>query len=207
MPNTNKNIEVEIRGPLSREQFDDLVRRLEDVGEKVIDKDRVLIDYSTFLDNNIEDRTKDIRLRVTNGVPEMIVKLGNWGGAEQRKELSVTTKSGEFDTLVEIFGALGFTKGMLCIRKSKVYMYKEIEFALVEVPGHSYYYEAEKMAAEGDDTDKLIQEMTNECANLDLSVFSKKQFFEYIEELNKKANEVFDFTNYKTGYFKDRFGL
>lgn len=73
-------------------------------------------------------------MRVTNGIPEIIVKIGEWSGTEQRKELSFFGKQGEFDTLVEIFAALGFRKGMMCERKSKVYEYKGIEFALVEVP-------------------------------------------------------------------------
>jgi adenylate cyclase class IV len=203
----DKNIEIEIRGPLSKEEFDNLVKLFEVEGEKTSEKDRVLIDYSTFLEGGIEKRKKDIRLRVTNGVPEIIVKVGEWGGTEQRKELSAFTKPGEFDTLVEIFGELGFIKGILCVRKSKVYEYKGIEFALVEVPGHSYYYEAEKMATNKENGDNLIKEIENVCKELKLSIFDKKQFFEYVNKLNKEANEVFDYRNYTSNYFKNRFNL
>ncbi len=203
----NKNIEIEVRGPLSKEKFESLVKFFETKGKKITEKNRVLIDYSTFLEGRIENRQKDIRLRATNGIPEIIVKIGNWGGVEQRKELSVSAKPGEFDTLVQIFAALGFYKGVLGIRKSKVYKYKGIEFALVEVPRHSYYYEAEKMANEKEDTDKIIQEIKNICRNLDLEVFDKKQFFKYIDKLNKEVNEVFDYKSYTPNYFKNRFGL
>ena len=203
----DKNIEIEIRGPLSKEEFDNLVKLFEVEGEKTSEKDRVLIDYSTFLEGGIEKRKQDIRLRVTNGIPEIIVKVGEWGGTEQRKELSVFTKPGEFDTLVEIFSELGFIKGILCVRKSKVYEYKGIEFALVEVPGHSYYYEAEKMATNKENGDNLIKEIENVCKELKLSIFDKKEFFEYVNKLNKEANEVFDYRNYTSNYFKNRFNL
>lgn len=203
----DKNIEIEIRGPLSEKEFENLVKFFESNGKKKSEKNRVLIDYSTFLEGGVENRKKDIRLRVTNGVPEIIVKVGEWGGREQRKELSVFTKQGEFDTLVEIFGELGFRKGMLCVRKSKVYEYKDIEFALVEVPGHSYYYEAEKMAHEKEDADKIIKEIKNVCKDLNLEVFDKKQFFEYIDKLNKESNEIFDYKNHTLNYFKNRFDL
>lgn len=203
----SKNIEIEIRGPLTKEKFNDLVCLFEAKAKKIAEKDRVLIDYSTFLEGGVENRHKDIRLRVTNGIPEIIVKVGEWGGAEQRKELSVFTKQGEFDTLVEIFGALGFYKGMLCVRKSKVYEYKDIEFALVEVPGHSYYYEAEKMAHEKEDAEKIIKEIENVCKDLKLDIFDKKQFFEYIDKLNKESNEMFNYNNYTPNYFKNRFDL
>ncbi|MFA4975365.1 MAG: hypothetical protein WC839_01970 [Candidatus Paceibacterota bacterium] len=203
----DKNIEIEIRGPLSKEEFDNLVKFFENKGEKILEKNRVLIDYSTFLEGGVENRKKDIRLRVTNGVPEIVVKVGEWGGAEQRKELSAFTKPGEFDTLVEIFGELGFGQGMLCVRKSKVYQYKDIEFALVEVPGHSYYYEAEKMANNKEDGDELIKEIKNVCKELGLNIFDKKQFFEYIDKLNKESNEIFNYKNYTSNYFKNRFRL
>ena len=203
----DKNIEIEIRGPLSKGEFENLVKFFDSSGKKKSEKDRVLIDYSTFLEGGVEHRKKDIRLRVTNGIPEIIVKVGEWGGVEQRKELSVFAKPGEFDTLVEVFGALGFYKGMLCVRKSKVYEYKDIEFALVEVPEHSYYYEAEKMAHEKEDADKIIKEMSDICKNLGLKVFDKKQFFEYVEKLNKESNEIFDYKNYTSNYFKNRFDL
>ena len=203
----DKNIEIEIRGPLSKEEFENLVKFFESNGKKKSEKDRVLIDYSTFLEGGVENRKKDIRLRVTNGIPEIIVKVGEWGGNEQRKELSVFIKQGEFDTLVEIFGELGFGKGMLCVRKSKVFEYKNIEFALVEVPGHSYYYEAEKMASGIENGAALIKEIENVCRELKLDVFDKKQFFDYVEKLNKESNEIFDYKNYTSHYFKNRFDL
>ena len=203
----NKNIEVEVRGPLTKEKFDDLVKLFATQNIKAGEKDRILIDYSTFLEGGVENRKKDIRLRVTNGVPEIIVKIGAWGGTEHRKELSAFTKPGEFDNLVQIFDALGFHKGVLCVRKSKIYEYKDIEFALVEVPGHSYYYEAEKMADEKTDAEAVIEEIETVCQELKLEVFDKKQFFEYIDKLNKEANEIFDYQDYTPEYFKNRFSL
>jgi predicted adenylyl cyclase CyaB len=203
----NKNIEIEIRGPMIKEKFVDLARLFEIKGKKIVDKNRVLIDYSSSLEGGIENRHKDIRLRVTNGIPEIIVKLGKWGGIDQRREISVLAKKGEFDALVEIFGELGFRKGVLCVRNSKVYEYKGIEFALVEVPGHSYYYEAEKMASEKEDTSEITDEIVGVCKDLGLETFSQKQFFEYINKLNKEANEIFDYQTYIPNYFKDRFGL
>jgi len=203
----DKNIEIEIRGPLSKEKFEELIKLFNEKGKKKSEKDRVLIDYSTFLEGGVENRKKDIRLRSTNKIPEIIVKIGEWGENEQRKELSIFGKPGEFDVMVEIFGELGYKKGMLCERKSKVYDYEGIEFALVEVPGHSYYYEAEKMADKDENCEELIAEIKNVCKGLGLDVFDKDQFFKYVQDLNKEANEVFDYENYTIDYFKKRFGI
>ena len=202
-----KNIEIEIRGPLTTNAYAELKSFLETNARKVETKERILIDYSSFLPGEMKDRKKDIRLRITNNVPEIMVKLGNWGGVDQRKELSVTTAPGTFDTLVEIFAALGYEKGVLCDRRTEAYEYKGVEFALVEVPDHSYYYEAEKMARADQDMEILTEEITSVCSDLNLPIFSGEEFFAYVETLNREANEVFDFAKEGPGYFKKRFGF
>ena len=169
-------------------------------------KSGILIDYSTFLPGEgIRDRQKDIRVRVTNGIPEIVVKLGSWGGSESRRELSFKGKEGEFETLVEIFGQLGFTKGTLAKRDALVYDYKDIEFALVQTPGGHYYFEAEKMAHNEEDFVKVENEIRGVCEELKLEVVSKDGFFEFIDELNKTDNSVFEFKDFKENYFKDKF--
>lgn len=204
----HKTIEVEQRGHLSNEQYVELLRFFTQYASFVTKKERVLIDYSVFLpEEGIRERQRDIRLRVTNGIPEIIIKLGSWGGREERKELSVLAKKGEFDTLVQIFAALGFRKGIMAVRTSQVFMYQGIEFALVEVPGHSYYFEAEKMVEEDGDKAKAQREIQSVLRELHLTPFSREEFFEYIEELNDTANELFDFADYKDGDFQRRFSL
>lgn len=202
----NKDIEVEVRGLLSREAYQKVRGYFEKHAKFLEEKERMLIDYSTFLpDEGLRDRKKDIRVRVTNGIPEIVVKLGSWGGSESRKELSFKGCEGEFETLVEIFGQLGFQKGIFAVRKTLAYEYKGVEFALVEVPNHSYYFEAEKMAHGDADFKNVEGEIRGVCREIGLEVIDKEGFFEYIEKLNKEANEVFDFNENKQNFFKNRF--
>ncbi len=203
-----QDIEVELRGLLTKDQFDDLSTNLSEKSGLKEEKNRILLDYSTFLPGEgLEDRKKDIRVRVTNGIPEIVVKIGAWGGSESRRELSFRGNPGTFDTLVEIFGQLGFTKAVLCERRTRVYDYKGVEFALVEVPNHSYFFEAEMMAhreADFCETEGVIREV---CSELGLSVMTKEDFFQYVETLNKEANGVFEFGSYVDNQFKERYGV
>ena len=203
-----KNIEVELRGLLSKKKFLELNEFFRKKGKFKESKNRILIDYSIFLSGQgIENRTKDIRLRVTNGVPEIIVKIGRWGGLESRKEISILAYKGDFDKLVEAFAVMGFERGVLCVRKIEVYEYKNVEFSLVEVPGHSYYFEAEKLINTDQDREIAKQEIAEVCKELELDVFDDKSFFAYIRRLNKEVNEVFEFKNHTKNYFKNRFNL
>jgi len=63
------------------------------------------------------------------------------------------------------------------------------------------------MAHEREDAEKMIKEIKNVCKDLNLEIFDKKQFFEYIDKLNKESNEVFDYKNHTPNYFKNRFNL
>ena len=199
-----KNIEVEVSGPLTTEQFKELNLFLDQNGKKTNVKHRVLIDYSTFLGDGLRNRKKDIRLRITNGQPEIIVKLGDWTSSNHRKELSVFTEEGSFDRLVQIYAALGYEKGMLCERITQVYEYNDIEFALVEIPGHSYHFEAEIMSDE-DNISDARRHIEKVCGELGMTIFTDDEYMNYIETLNKEANEVFDFKNYTEDYFENRY--
>ena len=194
-----KNIEVEIRGPLTKDEFDKLNTFLLNNGSFKEKKERVLIDYSSGMEN----RTKDIRIRETNGVPEIVLKLGSWGGTESREEVLIKTESNKFESLVKVFGELGFEKGVLCVRNSLVYDYKGIEFALVEVPNHSIFFEAEIVSTQAD-SEEAERSIKQVCDKLNLKVFTKDDFFEYVNKLNKEANINFDYKNFRKGYFEEK---
>lgn len=194
-----KDIEVEIRGPLTKDEFDKLNSFLLQDGVFREKKERILIDYSS----GVENRTKDIRIRETNGVPEIVLKLGSWGGTESREEISIKTELGKFESLVKVFGELGYEKGVLCVRNSMVYDYKGIEFALVEVPNHSFFFEAE-IVSTPEGTEEAEKNIKQICDELNLKVFSKDDFFEYINTLNKEANIDFDYKNFEKGYFEEK---
>jgi len=177
MAKANKNIEVEIRGPLTRSEYFNLERFLKKNGRFVQKKDRVLIDYST---EGLESRNTDIRLRATNRVPEIVIKTGKLGGSDERQELSVLTRKNNFDNLVKAFAVLGLKKGILCVRKGNIYKYKDIEFSVVEVPNHSYYFEVEKLIRDNKHKNTAKQELMKMCKKLNLRVFTDKGLFSYL---------------------------
>ncbi len=203
-----QNIEIEVRGPLTTEQHQKLTAFLKENGTEKDIKRRIFIDYSTFLPNGgIRSRNKDIRVRVTNDYPAIVVKIGAWGGSDNRKELIFKGEKGKFDVLVEILKELGLTKGILGKRIITAYDYKGIEFALHEIPGHSYFFEAEKMATKAEDSVKVTEEINATCAQLGLVPFTQEGFFAYIEKLNAEANAVFDASELSDSNLKDIFKI
>lgn len=203
----SKTIEVEMRGTLDSSAIPELVEKILSEGEFVQRKERVLIDYSTCLpEQGIEGRKLDIRLRNTNKLSEIILKTGAWGGSDARREYSVKTND-SFDTLVQIYKLLGLSKGILCVRNIDVYTYKGVEIALVEVPEHSYFFEAEIELAETEGTEKAQATLKEVLNELGLVTYTDTEYFTYIELLNKEANTIFDANQESETYFKDTFGI
>ena len=95
---------------------------------------------------------------------------------------------------------------MLCERISRVYDYKGVEFALVEVPGHSFHYEAEMMTEAGE-TEGTMEEIRKICAELGLEIWDDRGYFDYIEKLNIEANTIFDYDEYFEGDLEKKFGF
>jgi predicted adenylyl cyclase CyaB len=203
-----KNIEVEVRGPLTKKQFINLRSKLSKEGKFIAHKNRVAICYpDPETGSLVENCNTDIRIRSTNGVPEIIIKKGKWGAIdENRREFSLVGKPGEFHKMVMMLGALGFDRGVVVVRRGEIHKYKGVEFSLVEVPNHSYFFEAEIMAHESE-KEKAREKIGKICKDLGLELFGEKDFYDYINILNKEANQEFIFEEYDEDYFQKTFPL
>lgn len=203
-----KNIEVELRGPLPKKKYEEMKAFFEENGRDKLLKNRIVIDYTTCIEGEIlRDRNLDIRARITNGTPEMIIRVGKWQGSDVRKEISVLLQNGQFSNLVRAFGALGYKKGVLCVRNILVYNYDGIEFALVEVPGHSYLFEAEVLVSSENEIKPAQEKIKNKCNDLSLELFSDADYFNYIEVLNSEANKIFDIEVDGDDYFAKKYNI
>ncbi len=200
-------IEIEMRGPVLESQLLSLKSKLKECAQFVERKNRILIDYSTLIpEQGIEKRNTDIRLRNTNGVSEIITKTGSWGGSDVRREYKATV-AGSFDTLVQIYRFLGYSRGVLCMRNIDVYKYKNVEITLVEVPEHSYFFEAEIEQDGTDNLDSIKEQLEETLRFFELQVFSDTEYFAYIEKLNKEANTIFDAEVEPEEHFKVKFNI
>jgi uncharacterized protein YpuA (DUF1002 family) len=65
---------------------------------------------------------------------------------------------------------------------------------LVEVPGHSFYFEAEIVASPNSDHDDVRKKIQSVLTELGLETFSEDDFHDYIDQLNAESNEVYEYT-------------
>lgn len=201
------HIEVEVRGEISKEKFDELTNLFKQEGEFVERKERVLIDYSTSLPSQgIEGRTLDIRLRSTNGKAEIVVKKGSWGGSDARVESIARLAEGEFSSAVHAFALMGYTQGMVCHVINNVFVYQDIEFVLRE-QGPYFVVEAELLATDQAGADIARARLEEVCTILGIELFDDTAFYAFIEKVNTEVNNVYDFEKDGADYFRKRFNI
>lgn len=193
----NNNIEVELRGPLTEEQYQAIISTLNLKGKLIANQNRFLLDYSTFLEG-ISERKLDVRVRVTNGKVEIVVKKGKFGGIS-REEASLFPEDNSIENTLKLMSLLGYNKAVACDRSITRYMVDGIEFAIQDVKDftnsgaiHSRFFEAEIMSNE-EGKDNAVTKIRNFLSINNLKEFSETEWYEYVEKINKEANGVFNY--------------
>ena len=132
----------------------------------------------------------DLRIKETNQNYEFSLKVGQLG-KKSRREISIPFPKEKADEALDFLKFLGKKDGLIAKRNASIYEYEKIEWAIVEVPGHSCYFEAEKIVSSEKDAKKAIEEIKSVARTLGLKLLNSKETIEYIKKLDKQANKLF----------------
>ncbi len=177
--------EVELRGKLTPEKKTKLVKFLMKNGKLVKSYKRTQWIFGLSHSKKI-----DLRIKQTNGKNEFSLKVGKLNNSN-RKEISIPFDKDKLKESIDFLKYLGYREGLRAIRNADIYEYRRIEWAIVEVPGHSNYFEAEKLVGSKKEGKCAVKEIEKIALELGLKVFSPKETLEYISILDAEANKVF----------------
>jgi len=199
--------EIEQRGKLSEEKFDELTKFFSKEGKKLDQKNRISLIWCTAKQNiaEVKDEEIDLRLRVTNGHGEVVLKHGKWGGKENRKEFSFAVENLEkFWDYLEFVRILGYHNFLVTETVKNDYEYKGVEFSLVEVPGWGYYFEAEILTdeAEIEEAHKKIEETVK---SVGLEIITEEGYHELLDGINNRPGGRMDLDTVDMEELKKRF--
>lgn len=133
-----QDIELELRGECT-ETFDELKRQLDALATGV-EETRVMAMFFGKMDG----QGVDIRCRVTNGVGEVVTKIGDYH-AHDRREVSVDVTREQVVGFAKMFSAMGFSNAKVGTRKIWKYVVDDIEVSLVRGVSGLGYVEFEKL--------------------------------------------------------------
>ncbi len=177
--------EIEHRGRLSKKQKAELEAILKKNGKLIKKYER-----TQWIFGLSHKKTIDFRIKQTNGENEFSLKVGRLNDSN-RKEISIPFGEDKLEESFEFAKYMGHSEGLIAIRNASIYLYKGVEWAIVEVPSHSYYFEAEKLVENKKDGKKALTEIEKIASELGLKIFTPEETLAYIRLLDKEANEEF----------------
>lgn len=180
-----KTFEVELRGPLTPTTKKKLLKFLDSHGKKVKEYKRTQWIFGLSHQKKI-----DFRIKQTNGECEFSLKAGKLSDTN-RHEISIPFVKDRLQQALDLAKYLGRNEGLIAKRNASIYSYKGIEWAVVDVPGHSSYFEAEKLVKNKDAAGKAEKEIRRVAEELGLNIFADKELMGYIRKLDKEANKKF----------------
>jgi len=204
----NKKFEVEFIGEINKGKFLELKEIFEKKGRFKGSKERLSFMY--FKDeipkdlSEIKDEPIDLRFRVTNKMPEIVLKYGIFSGSHARKEISINIKNEDIEKYLEFLALLGWKIGVINATRTSVYEYKEIEFSLVDVKDHGYNFEAEILTDE-DKVKEAKEKIIAELNSLSIRPFDEERLSKYCNAINNNKELQFDLSKQSFNELRNRF--
>lgn len=187
-------VEIEIRGTLTKEEFDKANSFFATNGilKEVQDREMILLLDTLGYDSDPTKREVDIRIRCTNGKTELMVKKKVSENNVARSEKAFDFGDMSLDDAKELVKSFGSVKGQWMHRKKNVYDYDGVEWSLVEAVPGVFYYEAEMVAEEGQDMEKIRKDLMVKAQNQGYSVLEPEEYRRFIEMLGSTVNRYID---------------
>ena len=177
------SIEVEIRGIITKEEFD---------------KAKVFLDQKSS--SKVEDNREtyffivpNLNLKVANAKSNGTAKIALKTGSESQianEELEISIKPEDTETAIKIFNHLGFDKYKRSDQIRTNYIYKELEIALKWSQDWSYHFEMEFVTDDNSKVEELKKQLHVIASEIGLTPMTESQLEDYITNLRKKQGLI-----------------
>ena len=176
--------EIEIRGKLSKSDFENLFPFLNKNGKIKNHYHRLSADISFGFDNTQRkwnNTTRiDLRIKKSDDEEKITAKIGRFDRKE-REEIEVKLIPGEILNALDLFEALGYKSGMIYCWESWEFDYKKFEIKISKYTNDYYTFEIESSVS---NPDLLAKE-------LNLKPYTQKEYKRTIEWENKNIHRIY----------------
>lgn len=180
-----KNIELELRAEVPQKQYYKLLAKLKH-DAKIVSRTKRL---SVMCFGNVGKNTFDVRIRITNGKAEVVIKKGKLH-AHDRIEISSPINKSQFVKMVELFSLFDFKMEVAERETYNFDMGNDVVFSLVNA-GKIAYIEIEKMSSKKD-IKQNKKRLIDILARYNLKPVTKQAEFDKIcEQLSKYSDWPF----------------
>ncbi len=181
--------EVESRAILREEQYNSLLKELQNTATFVEQKTRLSLCFTrieTLDARELLNETTDLRVRITNNNAEIVLKQGPWSVRDQRREITIQIEKTDFWSAVELLRNIGFVTGFIAETETTVFTQNNLEFAVVKTCDTLYYVEAEKMVTTKEFIGRVQAEIEEAFAKLHIRTATENEYHELLNNMNRK---------------------
>ncbi len=177
--------EIEIRGKLTKEKFDELFNKLNVDGKLADHYHRLSLDLSPGFDPVTKtwknSSGTDIRLKKSDEKEKLSVKMGTFQDKE-RKEVEIKLQTGEFFSALDFLEALGYNSGMIYYWESWEFDYSGVEIKLSKYTDDYFTFEIE--GKENFDVDAIAKDF-------ELVSYSEEEYRQAINWENQNIHQLY----------------
>ncbi|MBU2562419.1 MAG: NUDIX domain-containing protein [Nanoarchaeota archaeon] len=171
MPELSKNLEIEIRSFISKEQYEKLLEFFKQ-NAKLIKED--------FQETHYFNCPQDLRIQKNSKGSKIWMKKGKLHD-EFREEVEMRLKHEDFDKAKEIFNLIGLNTQIKWLRKRNQFNWERVKVCLDYTKGYGYIIELEKIGTD-QNKEQVLEELKQKLKQLGISITPKQEFekaFEY----------------------------
>ena len=177
--------EIEIRGKLSKDKFEELFKLLTSEGKLTDHYHRLSIDLSPGFDPKTKtwknSSGTDIRLKKSDDKEKLSIKTGNFHDKE-RKEIEVKLQTGQFLSALDFLETLGYSSGMIYYWESWEFSYNGVEIKLSKCTDDYFTFEIE--GKENSGVDAIAKEF-------ELTSYSQDDYRKAIDWENQNIHQLY----------------
>lgn len=192
-------IDVEIRGPVAKKEYDKLFKTLTTAGDGQYLGHQIALTYSDKGHNN-----REVRIEHKNGTAKIFVAVGKTGA---REEIVTQLASGGFSDAVKMFAELGYKKGTVTVQKVFSANYGGARFSIYGSDGDAVYYEAVITTKGPTEAKEAKGKLEKLARNFKLPMWTPLHMLEFMRRLHETLNYMYDYSVDGPNYFKNRFEI
>ena len=191
-------IDVEIRGPVAKKEYEKLKKLLMIAGENAVSEKRISISYAGIHAGVLADM--EIR---EGSTPKLVLK-----DRRNDRETVLTLAPGQLSEAVAFCASLGYFKGTVSVREVFSARYGGAYFSLIDpLEDEAYYYEAAMTARDPAGVKDAKKKLEVLARKFKLPMWTEPEMASVLGALSKRSDYQYDFATHGASHFSDKFGV
>jgi len=181
MTNNKKQIEIELRSLLTKENYKRVKKLLE---EKAVDLGEDNKDVYFFL---LPNKIVKVVNNTSQKTAKIVIKLNRLGkGRSDFEEIEIPINPSDFEKAVKLFSALPFEQIQNSYQKRHNYRYQGVEIALKYSESWGYHMELEIMIDNLSKKEEAERKIRRVAQNIGVKILSEKELAKFAKEIDRK---------------------